>query len=158
MTDVSAVIFFSSTVGTRRFLRGGKFGLIFNVQMIYNLYYLRLHMKRRHHDVIHFWMDRSWLTVYRWRFFPVKPHFEALISIRLVKIRGSIHSETRKRFGKEALYFYGCTMMDGYKKVREEKGAFKADNFYYKNLEMVNHKNAQTARKFRNMYFKILME
>ncbi len=74
------------------------------------------------------------------------------------KIRGSIHSETRKRFGKEALYFYGCTMMDGYKKVREEKGAFKADNFYYKNLEMVNHKNAQTARKFRNMYFKIFLQ
>ena len=29
------------------------------------------------------------------------------------KIRGAIHTETRKRFGKESLYFYGLTMMDG---------------------------------------------
>ena len=45
------------------------------------------------------------------------------------KIRGSIHTATRKRFGKEALYFYGLTMMDGYKKVREAEGGFKADIF-----------------------------
>ena len=38
------------------------------------------------------------------------------------KIRGAIHTETRNRFGKEALYFYGLTMMEGYKKIREDQG------------------------------------
>ena len=41
------------------------------------------------------------------------------------KIRGAIHFETRKIFGKEALYFYGLTMMDGYKKVRQAREDFK---------------------------------
>ena len=27
------------------------------------------------------------------------------------KIRGAIHTETKKRFGNEALYFYGLNMM-----------------------------------------------
>ena len=71
------------------------------------------------------------------------------------KIRGAIHSETRKRFGKEALYFYGLTMMDGYKKVREEGGGFQTDIFYNKHYKKMNDKNIQTARKFRNKFFEV---
>ena len=74
------------------------------------------------------------------------------------KIRGSIHTATRKRFGKEALYFYGLTMMDGYKKVREEKGGFKADIFYKKNFTEMNNKKIQTARQFRNKYFEVFIK
>ena len=74
------------------------------------------------------------------------------------KIRGAIHTETRKRFGKESLYFYGLTMMDGYKKIRKEKGYLKADNFYTSNLAKINNKNILTARKFRNTFFKIFTQ
>ena len=74
------------------------------------------------------------------------------------KIRGSIHSETRKRFGKESLYFYGLTMMDGYKKIREEKGYLNADNFYNNNLSNINNKNILTARKYRNTFFKLFIK
>ncbi len=71
------------------------------------------------------------------------------------KIRGAIHSETRKRFGKEALYFYGLTMMDGYKKVREKQGGFQTDIFYNKHYKNMNDKNIQKARKFRNKFFEV---
>ena len=74
------------------------------------------------------------------------------------KIRGAIHTETRKRFGKESLYFYGLTMMDGYKKIRKERGYLKADNFYTSNLEKINNKNILIARKFRNTFFKLFIQ
>ncbi len=74
------------------------------------------------------------------------------------KIRGAIHSETRKRFGKDALYFYGLTMMDGYKKIRKEKGYLNADNFYNNNLTKINNKNILTAQKFRNKFFKLFIQ
>ena len=63
------------------------------------------------------------------------------------KIRGAIHSETRKRFGKEALYFYGLTMMDGYKKARQAQGRFQTDIFYNKYYKDMHNKNTQIARK-----------
>ena len=56
------------------------------------------------------------------------------------KIRGAIHSETRKRFGKDALYFYGLTMMDGYEKIVQASGGFEIDKFYNKNYKDMNHK------------------
>ncbi len=74
------------------------------------------------------------------------------------KIRGSIHTATRKRFGKEALYFYGLTMMDGYKKVREAEGGFKADIFYKKNMAGMNSKKIQSARIFRNKFFEVFIK
>ena len=74
------------------------------------------------------------------------------------KIRGSIHTATRKRFGKEALYFYGLTMMDGYKKVREAEGGFKADIFYKKNFAGMNSKKIQSARIFRNKFFEVFIK
>jgi len=51
------------------------------------------------------------------------------------KIRGAIHSETRKRFGKDALYFYGLTMMDGYEKIVQAQ-LFKADDIYKTEIVM----------------------
>jgi len=71
------------------------------------------------------------------------------------KIRGAIHSETRKRFGKDALYFYGLTMMDGYKKVRQAQGGFQTDIFYKKYYKDIHNKNTQIARKFRNKFFEV---
>ena len=71
------------------------------------------------------------------------------------KIRGAIHSETRKRFGKDALYFYGLTMMDGYEKIVQAQGGFEIDKFYNKNYKDMNHKKIQIARKFRNKFLEI---
>ena len=71
------------------------------------------------------------------------------------KIRGAIHSETRKRFGKDALYFYGLTMMDGYEKIVKAQGGFEIDKFYNKNYKDMNHKKIQIARKFRNKFLEI---
>ena len=71
------------------------------------------------------------------------------------KIRGAIHSETRKRFGKDALYFYGLTMMDGYEKIVQAQGGFEIDKFYNKNYKDMNHKKIQIARTFRNKFLEI---
>ena len=71
------------------------------------------------------------------------------------KIRGAIHSETRKRFGKDALYFYGLTMMDGYEKIVQAQGGFEIDKFYNKNYKDMNHKKIKIARTFRNKFLEI---
>ena len=74
------------------------------------------------------------------------------------KIRGAIHTETRNRFGKEALYFYGLTMMEGYKKIREEQGGTQTAIYYRNNISNMNHKNIATARKFRNNFLRVFSE
>ena len=74
------------------------------------------------------------------------------------KIRGAIHTETRNRFGKEALYFYGLTMMEGYKKIREEQGGTQTAIYYKNNISNINHKNIATARKFRNNFLRVFSE
>ena len=71
------------------------------------------------------------------------------------KVRGDIHSETRKRFGEEALYYYGLTMMEGYKKLREKDGGLKTNIFYGKNKKMIHSKNLSEARTARNKYFEV---
>ena len=74
------------------------------------------------------------------------------------KIRGAIHTETRNRFGKEALYFYGLTMMEGYKKIREEQGGTQTVIYYRNNVDKLNHKNIIVARKFRNNFLRVFCE
>ena len=74
------------------------------------------------------------------------------------KIRGAIHTETRNRFGKEALYFYGLTMMEGYKKIREEQGGTQTAIYYRNNVDKLNHKNIIVARKFRNNFLRVFSE
>ncbi len=74
------------------------------------------------------------------------------------KIRGAIHTETRNRFGKEALYFYGLTMMEGYKKIREDQGGTQTAIYYRNNADNLNHKNLIIARKFRNNFIRVFSE
>ena len=74
------------------------------------------------------------------------------------KIRGAIHTETRNRFGKEALYFYGLTMLEGYKKIREDQGGSQTAIYYRNNADKLNHKNLVIARKFRNNFIRVLSE
>ena len=74
------------------------------------------------------------------------------------KIRGAIQSETRKRFGKDALFFYGLTMMEGYKKIIAERGGFQKDRFYNKYYNEINNKNIKIAREFRNKFFTVFSD
>ena len=72
------------------------------------------------------------------------------------KVRGAIQSAARNRFGKEALYFYGLTMMDDYKEIIKLDPVTKDAQiiFLKKNNEKLNSKTIGIARKKRDEYIK----
>ncbi len=75
------------------------------------------------------------------------------------KIRGAIHSEARNRFGKESLYYYGVTMMDGYKEImRNTNTEDTISIFIKKNSNKLNSKKIEEIREFRNSYVKIVAD
>ncbi len=70
------------------------------------------------------------------------------------KVRGAIQSAAKERFGKEALFFYGLTMLDGYKKMLEKSGGSKPSQFLKSNGDRLDSNNITTARKSRNEFVK----
>lgn len=71
------------------------------------------------------------------------------------KIRGAIQSAARKRFGKEALYFYGITMMDAYKEIIKKSGNDHQSIFIKKNFKKFNSNLIKISRSVRNDYMKM---
>ena len=71
------------------------------------------------------------------------------------KIRGAIQSAARKRFGKEALYFYGLTAMDSYKDIIKKSGNDHQIIFIKKNSQKLDSDSIKVVRNIRNHYMEM---
>ena len=70
------------------------------------------------------------------------------------KLRGAIHEAVRKRFGKEALFFCGMTILDGYSEIAPQAGLNNVHKFVNENSSRLDSPNIRIARKARNDFLK----
>ena len=68
------------------------------------------------------------------------------------KIRTGIHNEARKRFGEESLFFYGITLLDGYKLLTETLGGDPLVRFIQKNKNSLSSSKISFRRSSRDRY------
>ena len=67
-------------------------------------------------------------------------------------VRGTIQSAARKRFGKEALYFYGLTMMDEYKEIIKKSGNDHQFIFIKKNFKKTIIRMDKEIQKMKKIF------
>ncbi len=70
------------------------------------------------------------------------------------KLRGAIHEAVRERFGKEALFFCGMHILDGYSEIAPQTGLNNVHKFLNKNSSRLDSPNIRIARKARNEFLK----
>ena len=68
------------------------------------------------------------------------------------KVRGAIQSAARKMFGKEALYFYGLTMMDEYKEIIKKSGNDHQFIFIKKNFKKTIIRMDKEIQKMKKIF------
>ena len=71
------------------------------------------------------------------------------------KIRVAIHDVVLKRFGKEALFYFGYTQLDGYKKIFEALGN-PFEGFRKAQIKKLQSSNSSTAAKARDKFVELL--